>query len=38
MDALNAWMAAYRDIVHNGSAIGKTMDYGLKRWTESKID
>ena len=33
MDALHAWMVARRDIVHNGSAIGKALDYSLKRWT-----
>ena len=26
-------MVAQRDIVHNGSAIGKALDYSLKRWT-----
>ncbi len=25
-------MIAQRDIVHNGSAIGKALDYSLKRW------
>ncbi len=33
MDALHAWMVAQRDIVHSGSAIGKALDYSLKRWT-----
>lgn len=33
MDALHAWMVALRDIVHNGSAIGKALDYSLKCWT-----
>jgi hypothetical protein len=33
MDALHAWIVAQRDIVHNGSAIGKALDYSLKRWT-----
>lgn len=33
MDALHAWMIAQRDIVHNGSAISKALDYSLKRWT-----
>jgi len=33
MDALHGWMVAQRDIVHNGSAIGKALDYSLKRWT-----
>jgi hypothetical protein len=32
MDALHAWMVAQRDTVHNGSAIGKALDYSLKRW------
>lgn len=32
MDALHAWMVAQRDIVHNGSAIGRALDYSLKRW------
>lgn len=32
MDALHAWMGAQRDILHNGSAIGKALDYSLKRW------
>lgn len=32
-DALHAWMVAQRDIVHNGSAIGKGLGYSLKRWT-----
>ena len=27
-----AWMIAQRDIVHNGSAIGRALDYSLKRW------
>ena len=33
MDALHTWMVAQCDIVHNGSAIGKSLDYSLKRWT-----
>jgi hypothetical protein len=33
MDALHAWMIAQRQIVHNGSAISKALDYSLKRWT-----
>lgn len=32
MDALHTWMTAQRDIVHNGSAISKALDYSLKRW------
>lgn len=33
MDALHAWMIAQRDLVHDGSAISKALDYSLKRWT-----
>lgn len=33
MDAWHACMIALRDNVHNGSAIGKALDYSLKRWT-----
>jgi transposase len=33
MDALHAWMIAQRQIVHDGSAISKALDYSLKRWT-----
>jgi len=32
MDALHAWMIAQRQIVHDGSAIAKALDYSLKRW------
>ena len=32
MDALHTWMTAQRDIVHNGSAISKALDYNFKRW------
>ena len=32
MNALHTWMTAQRDLVHNGSAIGKALDYSLKRW------
>lgn len=32
MDALHAWMIAQRQFVHDGSAIGKALDYSLKRW------
>lgn len=32
MDALHAWMVAQRDIVHNGSAIGRALDHSRKRW------
>ena len=33
MGALHAWMIAQRDLVHDGSAISKALDYSLKRWT-----
>ncbi len=33
MEALHAWMIAQRDLVHDGSAISKALDYSLKRWT-----
>ncbi|WP_282361615.1 transposase [Pseudomonas sp. PS01300] len=32
MDVLTAWRVAQRDIVHNGSATGKVLNYSLKRW------
>jgi hypothetical protein len=32
MAALHAWMIAQRQIVHDGSAIAKALDYSLKRW------
>ncbi|AZD60990.1 Mobile element protein [Pseudomonas chlororaphis subsp. aurantiaca] len=32
MDALHAWMIAQRQIVHDGSAISRALDYSLKRW------
>lgn len=32
MDALHAWMIAQRDLVHDGSAISKALNYSLKRW------
>ncbi|PPV39478.1 IS66 family transposase [Ectopseudomonas oleovorans] len=32
MDALHAWMIAQRDLVHDGSATAKALDYSLKRW------
>jgi hypothetical protein len=32
MDALDAWMIAQRQIVHDSSAIVKALDYSLKRW------
>ncbi|KPX23739.1 ISPpu14, transposase Orf3, partial [Pseudomonas amygdali pv. eriobotryae] len=33
MDALHAWMIAQRQLVPDGSAIAKALDYSLKRWT-----
>ena len=33
MDALHAWMIAQRELVHDGVAIAKALDYSLKRWT-----
>ena len=33
MDALHAWMIAQRQLVHDGVAIAKALDYSLKRWT-----
>ncbi len=33
MDTLHTWMIAQRDLVPNGSAISKALDYSLKRWT-----
>jgi len=32
MDRLLAWMIAQRDLVPEGSAIGRALDYSLKRW------
>jgi hypothetical protein len=32
MDALHAWMIAQRDLVPEGSAISRALDYSLKRW------
>ncbi|UVJ41918.1 IS66 family transposase [Pseudomonas sp. LS1212] len=32
MDALHAWMTAQRQLVHDGVAIAKALDYSLKRW------
>ncbi len=29
---LHAWMLAQRDLVPNGSATAKALDYSLKRW------
>lgn len=33
MDRLHAWMIAQRELVHDGVAIAKALDYSLKRWT-----
>ena len=32
MDAFHAWMTAQRELVHEGLAITKALDYSLKRW------
>ena len=32
MDRLHAWMIAQRDLVPEGSAISRALDYSLKRW------
>lgn len=32
LNALHAWMRAQRDLVPEGSAIAKALDYSLKRW------
>lgn len=33
IDALHAWMIGQRQLVPEGSAIAKALDYSLKRWT-----
>ena len=33
MNMLHAWMVAQRDLVPEGSAISKALDYNLKRWS-----
>jgi transposase len=33
LNALHTWMLAQRDLVPDGSAIAKALDYSLKRWT-----
>ena len=33
IEALHAWMIAQRELVPEGSAIAKALDYSLKRWT-----
>ncbi|MBP1193488.1 hypothetical protein JOE39_001467 [Pseudomonas sp. PvP100] len=32
MDMVHAWMIAQRDLVLEGSAISRALDYSLKRW------
>ncbi|CAM5427515.1 IS66 family transposase OS=Stutzerimonas stutzeri OX=316 GN=CXK94_22160 PE=4 SV=1 [Stutzerimonas stutzeri] len=32
MDRLHAWMIAQRDLVPEGSAISRALNYSLKRW------
>lgn len=32
IEALHAWMIAQRELVPEGSAIAKALDYSLKRW------
>lgn len=32
MEMLHAWMIAQRDLVPEGSAISRALDYSLKRW------
>lgn len=32
MDILHAWMSAHRNLVPEGSAISRALDYSLKRW------
>ena len=32
METLHAWMIAQREIVFEGVAITKALDYSLKRW------
>lgn len=32
-DTLHIWMLAQRQLVHEGTAIAKALDYSLKRWT-----
>ncbi|MCJ0713715.1 IS66 family transposase, partial [Pseudomonas aeruginosa] len=33
MNMLHTWMIAQRELVHEGVAIAKALDYSLKRWT-----
>ena len=33
METLHAWMLAQRELVYEGLAITKALDYSLKRWT-----
>ncbi len=32
MERLHTWMITQRDLVSEGSAISRTLDYSLKRW------
>ncbi len=32
IEAFHEWMLAQRDLVPNGSATAKALDYSLKRW------
>jgi hypothetical protein len=32
LEMLHAWMIAQRDVVPEGSAISRALDYSLKRW------
>ncbi|CRM71627.1 Transposase IS66 family protein [Pseudomonas salomonii] len=32
MNILHAWMSAQRDLLPEGSAISRALDYSLKRW------
>ncbi|EGH49603.1 transposase component, partial [Pseudomonas syringae pv. pisi str. 1704B] len=32
MDMVHAWMIAQRDLVPEGAAISRALDYSLKRW------
>tara|TARA_R110000822_G_scaffold78757_3_gene188644 strand:- start:143 stop:496 length:354 start_codon:yes stop_codon:yes gene_type:complete len=33
MDTLHAWMIAQRDLLSEGSAASRALDYSLKRWS-----
>lgn len=36
MNMLHTWMIAQRDLVPEGSAISRALDYGLKRWVRQR--